>query len=115
LKKLDKYLPGISSFDTRIFDDDKQALVEIASSLILASEKKKKLGKIGTKIGKRRQFSKLVKEKILISQNFQCVKCKDPLEIADFDHIDGNSSNNDISNCQALCPNCHAEKTRKKS
>ncbi len=115
LKKLDKYIPGASSFiDTRIFDDDKQALVEIASSLILASEKKKKLGKIGSKTGKRRQFSKLTKQKVLISQNFQCAKCKDPLEIADFDHIDGDKTNNDISNCQALCPNCHARKTRKK-
>jgi len=113
LKKFDKYLPGISSFDTRIFDDDKQTLVEIASSLILASEKKKKLGKTGTKTGKRRQFSKLTKQKVLINQNFQCVSCKSPLEFPDFDHIDGNSSNNDISNCQALCPNCHAEKTRK--
>jgi 5-methylcytosine-specific restriction endonuclease McrA len=30
----------------------------------------------------------------------------------DYDHIDGNRSNNDPSNCQALCPNCHAKKTR---
>jgi 5-methylcytosine-specific restriction endonuclease McrA len=30
----------------------------------------------------------------------------------DYDHIDGNRSNNKISNCQALCPNCHAKKTR---
>ena len=34
-------------------------------------------------------------------------------KIWDFDHIDGDSSNNSLSNCQALCPNCHAKKTRK--
>lgn len=31
----------------------------------------------------------------------------------DFDHIDNDRSNNDFSNCQALCPNCHAIKTRR--
>jgi 5-methylcytosine-specific restriction endonuclease McrA len=32
----------------------------------------------------------------------------------EFDHIDGFSltKNNDINNIQALCPNCHAVKTR---
>ena len=88
--------------------------IELASSLILASEKKKKLEKTGIKTGKRRQFSKLTKQEVLINQKFRCAKCKDPLEIADFDHIDGINSNNDISNCQALCPNCHAKKTRKR-
>jgi len=115
LKKLDKYIPGASSFiDTRIFDDEKQALVEIASSLILNSEKKKKLQEASQK-GKRKQFSKKTKQMTLIKQNFRCASCKNRLEFPDFDHIDGNSSNNDISNCKALCPNCHARKTRKKS
>ena len=29
-----------------------------------------------------------------------------------FDHIDGNSNNNDINNAQGLCPNCHDRKSR---
>ena len=29
----------------------------------------------------------------------------------DFDHADGDRSNNDISNAQALCKNCHGFKT----
>ena len=95
-------------------DWKEEAAVELASAILVASEKGKKLQKTGTKTGKRRQFSKLTKQEVLISQNFRCVKCKNHLEIADFDHIDGNSSNNDISNCQALCPNCHVKKTRKK-
>ena len=85
----------------------------ILLSLILASEKGSKPSKIGVKSSKRRQFSKLTKQRILISQIFRCAKCSNPLEIADFDHIDGDKTNNDISNCQALCPNCHAKKTRR--
>ena len=95
-------------------DWKEEAAVELASAILVASEKGKKLEKTVTKTGKRRQFSKLIKQQVLINQNFRCTKCKNSLEIADFDHIDGNKANNDISNCQALCPNCHAKKTRKK-
>jgi len=117
LRKIDSTLPGLSNIlDPRNFDlswEEKTA-IEIASSLILASEKESKPSKIGVKTSKRRQFSKLTKQKILISQKFRCAKCKNRLEIADFDHIDGDKTNNDVSNCQALCPNCHAKKTRKR-
>jgi len=117
LRKIDNTIPGLSKIlDPRNFDLswEEDAAIELASSLILSSEKKKKLEKTGTKTGKRRQFSKLTKQEVLINQNFRCANCKNTLEIADFDHIDGNNSNNDISNCQALCPNCHARKTRRK-
>ncbi len=67
------------------------------------------------KSGKRRQFSKLTKEKALKNQKNRCNLCGKKSDIWDFDHIDGDKSNNDISNCQSLCPNCHAKKTRKKS
>ena len=36
------------------------------------------------------------------------------LNVYDFDHKDNDRSNNSYSNCQALCPICHAIKTRKK-
>jgi len=121
LKKLDKYLPGASSFldisDLNL-SSEKEALLELASSLILNSEKKKKLAKASKtsrKSTKRKQFTKLTKQNVLIQQNFTCNWCKTVLEFPQFDHVDGNSSNNDISNCQALCPNCHAKKTRKKT
>jgi len=99
-------------------DWKEEAAIELASAIIVASEKGKKLRKTTTSSKyrrKRRQFSKLTKQKVLIQQNFRCVSCHNHLEIADFDHIDGINSNNDISNCQALCPNCHAKKTRKNS
>jgi len=119
LKKLDKYFLGASSFldiSNLNLSSEKETLLEIASSLIVNSEKKKKLAK-ATKSSrngtKRRQFTKLTKQKVLIQQDFRCKSCKNSLEFPEFDHVDGNSSNSDISNCQALCPNCHAKKTRK--
>lgn len=67
----------------------------------------------GSQYVERRSFSDSVKESVLRSQNHRCNSCKRLLNVVDYDHIDGNRSNNDISNCQALCPNCHAEKSRR--
>jgi len=61
----------------------------------------------------RRSFSKSVKDSTLKIQNFCCNDCGKKSKVWDFDHIDGDSLNNSLSNCQALCPNCHAKKTRK--
>ncbi len=52
--------------------------------------------------------------KTLEPQKKRCNICKNKLTVCDFDHIDGDSSNNSLSNCQAICPNCHAEKSRQK-
>jgi HNH endonuclease len=59
---------------------------------------------------KRRYFKADVKREVLKDQNYNCAICKRSTGVWDYDHIDGNRSNNDISNCQALCPNCHAKK-----
>ena len=113
LKKLDKKVPGLSVLfnPKKLFglDKNQNELLDIAASFLLMADK------AGKKKASRRQFSKLVKQKVLIRQNFRCKSCLNSLEIVDFDHTDGDTSNNDISNCQALCPNCHAKKTRNKS
>jgi len=59
----------------------------------------------------RRNFPDSVKREILKRQNNNCNLCKSFLSSPDFDHIDGNHSNNAITNCQALCPTCHRKKT----
>jgi hypothetical protein len=59
----------------------------------------------------RRAFPYYVKEEILQKQKYKCAHCKSYLKVREFDHKDGDRSNNDISNCQALCPTCHALKT----
>ena len=61
---------------------------------------------------KRRSFPQQIQELTLRKQAYRCNMCKERLDVVNFDHIDGNSYNNSITNCQALCPNCHAKKTR---
>lgn len=60
----------------------------------------------------RKNFPESVKNQVLSMQNYRCNHCNRNLDVVNFDHIDGNRSNNLIFNCQALCPNCHAKKTR---
>jgi len=61
----------------------------------------------------RRRFPKWTKLAALSNQNNLCRFCYTYLEFPEFDHIDNDRSNNSHENCQALCPNCHAWKTRK--
>ena len=58
--------------------------------------------------------SKHVKRHILEIQDGKCNKCKlsewNGLPITlELEHIDGNSTNNHISNLICLCPNCHSQ------
>lgn len=62
----------------------------------------------------RRDFLKSIKKRVLARQNHRCNYCNRVLGVVNFDHIDRDKSNNSAWNCQALCPNCHARKTRKK-
>jgi hypothetical protein len=61
---------------------------------------------------KRRLFTAQTKKLVLKSQNFKCLICRTNVGVWDYDHKDGNSGNNKLSNCQALCPICHAKKSR---
>ena len=111
-KLLDKILPGLSNvidvknLGLKLYEE---AAVELVSKLILDSDNKEKKA---SRKASRKAFSKATKKRVLVSQNCKCASCKNKLETVDFHHIDGNSSNNLASNCQALCPNCHARKTR---
>ena len=73
------------------------------------------LGKAAERVKKnpRKRFRKATKRAVLADQEFVCRECYTHLGVVEFDHIDGDRSNIDYSNCQALCPNCHAKKTRK--
>lgn len=66
----------------------------------------------GRKRFERRSFSSYVRKQVLIKQGYKCSICKKSAGVWDFDHMDGDRTNNHVSNCQALCPNCHAKKTR---
>ena len=60
----------------------------------------------------RRGFPDVVKERVLKKQSHRCANCKRLLNVVDWDHKNGKRYDNSESNCQALCPNCHAIKTR---
>jgi hypothetical protein len=61
----------------------------------------------------RKDFHSYVKQNILRKQDHKCAHCRKILNVVDWDHKNGDRSNNQENNCQALCPNCHAIKTRK--
>jgi 5-methylcytosine-specific restriction endonuclease McrA len=88
---------------------------EVIRAGILVADKLNKASKHDHKGKlKRKSFSKTTQEITLIKQADKCNICGKKLDVVNFDHIDGNRSNSLITNCQALCPNCHAKKTRKK-
>jgi hypothetical protein len=60
----------------------------------------------------RHGFPDIVKERVFKKQNHRCAHCKRLLNVVDWDHKNGKRYDNSESNCQALCPNCHAIKTR---
>jgi len=89
-------------------DDWKVALLKTTVKSLIQYGLQPKLAKKR----KRREFSESTKKRVLIRQNYRCMIDGEPLEDPQFDHIDGNPFNNHHLNCQALCPNCHAKKSR---
>ena len=67
-----------------------------------------------SEINPRMNFTKKAQKWTLALQNNRCNHCQRVLDVVNFDHIDGNIANNSLLNSQALCPNCHAKKTRRK-
>ena len=64
----------------------------------------------------REPFSELVKQTTLQNQDGKCNMCNMSLSnyVIEYDHIDNDKTNNQLSNCQALCINCHSKKIRTK-
>ena len=66
----------------------------------------------------RKSFSKFQQMEILENQDFKCRSCKTRFSKnvhPQFDHIDGDHTNNSIANGQAICSNCHDAKSRKEN
>jgi len=82
----------------------------VVTGLVLNSLKK--LRKSTNRV--RKGFSQGTRERILRKQNYRCAYCRKALKVIDYHHKNGNRSDNRENNCQALCPNCHAIKTRNK-
>ena len=57
-------------------------------------------------------WSEAEKEKVRIRQDGKCAKCQRPPPARwEYHHMDGDTSNNSLDNCEGLCPNCHSVKT----
>jgi len=60
----------------------------------------------------RRGWTDSQHKQVLDRQDGKCAICGEHSGTFQFDHIDDDHSNNDLDNCQALCPNCHDRKSR---
>ena len=72
-----------------------------------------KLRHRGGKYKDRHDFPDSIKEKVLDKQHHRCADCNRVLNVVDWHHKNGDRSDNRESNCVALCPNCHAIRTRR--
>lgn len=61
--------------------------------------------------GIRRGWDEDEKRQVRRRQDGRCNKCGDSPPRWEYHHRDGNRSNNSLSNCEGLCPNCHSVKT----
>jgi len=59
----------------------------------------------------RRGWNELEKEQIRLRQDGKCNRCGRPPPRWEYHHRDGNRSNDSLSNCEGLCPNCHSVET----
>ena len=66
----------------------------------------------------RKSFSKFQREEILGKQDYKCRSCKTRFATnvhPQYDHINGDHSDNRTENGQAVCSNCHDAKSRKEN
>ena len=87
-------------------------LTSIVIYAIIQIEKKQHKGRM-THLT-REPFSELVKQTTLQNQDGKCNMCNMSLSnnVIEYDHIDNDKTNNQLSNCQVLCVNCHSKKLR---
>ncbi len=112
LERFDKAIPGSSGFlyeKTRKFSKKNKSKLDFVTGLFQWAEKNS-----SAQLKKRKSFSKLTQRQVLEYQQNKCMLCSKKSKLLQYHHIDGDRSNNKPSNCVGLCPNCHAEKTRKK-
>jgi len=76
--------------------------------------KKKLKSTSKSKIKPRNDFSDDAKIQALRKQDHRCAICGRILGVVDWDHEDGDRSNDDHSNCRAICPYCHAIVSRRR-
>ncbi len=86
-------------------------IISVSVVIIIAAIARKLKYRKG-KYKERQHFSDFIKEKVLEKQRHRCADCNRVLNVVDWHHKNRDRSDNRESNCVALCPNCHAIKTR---
>ena len=59
----------------------------------------------------RRGWTPDEKEQVRIRQDGKCAHCGKPPPRWEYHHVNGDRSDNSMSNCEGLCPNCHSIET----
>lgn len=91
----------------------KPSLLFVLFTLILIGITLKSIWRTKNKrFTERKGFTQLIRSNVLKKQDNKCDHCRKILTVVDFHHKNGDRSDNRQKNCQALCPNCHAIKTR---
>ena len=64
------------------------------------------------RIPRRKHFTQLVKREVIHKQKNRCATCKTKLEpyVSNFHHVNGDRSDNRLSNCKVLCIPCYRRK-----
>jgi hypothetical protein len=105
---------GMTDSETReILNDTQTPIVELVIlvgivGIIGVFAKKRKL-----EIFQRRGLSGIQKEQVKDRQYGKCNMCFTTPTKWKYDHIDGNKNNNDLNNCQGLCPDCYLIKIQR--
>jgi len=84
------------------------ALIGIIGSIFGVRSKKIKL-----EIFQRQGLSSIQKEQVRNRQYDKCNMCFTSPSHWKYDYFDGDKSNNDLNNCQGLCPDCFSVKTER--
>lgn len=90
-------------------------LIGILGSVVVISAKKGKFQvfqRLDLNI-QRRGWNSIQKEQVRNRQYGNCNMCFTPTTQWKYNHIDGNKNNNDLNNCQGLCPDCLSVKTER--
>jgi len=90
-------------------------LIGISGSVVVISTKKGKF-QVFQRLDwgiQRRGWSSTQKEQVRNRQYGNCNMCFTPTTQWKYNHIDGDKNNNDLNNCQGLCPNCLSVKTER--
>ena len=80
--------------------------------VIIIAIKKKSNSTGSDSLNIRRGFAQSLRDEILQRQGGKCAMCGRHTSTFQFDHKNGNRSDNSSYNGQALCPNCHDRKSR---